>query len=214
MPVECYGATRPRDGRQPAQNQDAFLIVREPMVSAAVCDGDGNAQQAARRVTSLVETQLRELTLGQMLGGDPWHDWVRLLDSALFEAAESTLVGLSIVGAEARGIAVGDSRVYLFPADGGCVLLTEDAPKARLGSGEAVGLPIRQHLAHRDVLVLLSDGAWTPLSPWRLDRTVRSSALGHFSDVPQLILDLAAEHGRSDDMTAVTVRFLAHAVGR
>jgi serine/threonine protein phosphatase PrpC len=62
MPVECYGATMPEDGKHRADNQDAFTIVRVPVVTAVVCDGAGNAQLAARRVTGLVELWLAETT--------------------------------------------------------------------------------------------------------------------------------------------------------
>ena len=88
MRVECYGATLPQDGRQRTENQDAFTIVRVPVVTAVVCDGAGNAQLVARRVTGLFERWIGETTLGQVLAADPWSRWVRLADAALLGGSE------------------------------------------------------------------------------------------------------------------------------
>ena len=60
MTIEIYGQTRPQEGRQHTQNQDAFAIGRTPVSWAAVCDGAGNAQSAARHALSLLEPWLRE----------------------------------------------------------------------------------------------------------------------------------------------------------
>jgi len=46
--IECYGGSRPQVER--SMNEDAFVIGRDPLPYAAVCDGAGNAQQAAHRV--------------------------------------------------------------------------------------------------------------------------------------------------------------------
>jgi hypothetical protein len=67
MRVECYGQTRPQEGRQITQNQDAFVIGRVPVAWAALFDGAGNAQTVAKRAASLLETSLAEATLGQLL---------------------------------------------------------------------------------------------------------------------------------------------------
>jgi hypothetical protein len=84
-------------------------------------------------------------------------------------------------------------RIYLLPDDGGCRLLAEPLSKAR-----------------HDILLILTDGAWTPLGPVRLERAARKAALAHFSDVPPAILDAAGQHGRADDMTAVAIRLAPH----
>jgi serine/threonine protein phosphatase PrpC len=210
MRVECYGATLAQDGRQRTANQDAFTIVRVPVVTAVVCDGAGNAQLAARRVTGLFDLWLAETTLGQVLATDPWSRWVRLADSMLLGGSECTLAAIQIVGSEARGVVVGDSRIYLLPEDGGCRLLAEPLSKARLGSGEVVPTLVRHQMAPHDILLLLTDGAWTPLGPVRLERAARKAALVHFSDVPSAILEAAGLRGRADDMTAVAVRLASH----
>ncbi len=210
MRVECYGATLPEDGKPRSQNQDAFTIVRAPVVTAVVCDGAGNAQLAARRVTGLFELWLAETTLGQVLATDPWSRWARLADSALLGGSECTLAAIQIVGSEARGVVVGDSRIYLLPGDGGCRPLAEPLSKARLGSGEVEPTLVRHQMAPHDILLILTDGAWTPLGSVRLERAARKAALAHLSEVPPAILDAAGQHGRADDMTAVAIRLASH----
>jgi serine/threonine protein phosphatase PrpC len=210
MRVECYGATLPEADREHTENQDAFAIVRSPVVTALVCDGAGNAQLAAKRVIVLFERWLAEMTLGQMLAADPWPHWVRLADSALLDGSECTLAAVSMIGGEARGVVVGDSRIYLLPEDGGCRLLAEPLSKSRLGSGDAQPTPVTHHMAPHDMLLLVTDGAWTPLGPVRLERAARKAALGHLSDVPPAILEAAGQRGRADDMTAVALRLSAH----
>ena len=132
--------------------------------------------------------------------------WAKSLDSALVGGPESTLVAAAVIGLEAVITWVGDSRAYLVPLEGQMRLLTEQASKARLGSGDAQPTVARQPLRPRDVLVLLSDGVWGPLGPSGLERVVRSTLAGDFTDVPGAILDAASRRGRSDDMTAVTMR--------
>ncbi len=210
MRVECYGATLPQDEREHTENQDAFAIVRSPVVTAVLCDGAGQAQLAARRIVGLVECWLAETTLGQWLSADPWPHWVKLADSALLDGPECTLAAVSMVGSEARGLVVGDSRIYLLPEDGGCRLLAEPLSKARLGSGEAQPALVRHHMAPHDMILLVSDGAWTPLGAVRLERVARKAAFGHFSDVPPAILEAAGQHGRADDMTAIAMRLTSH----
>jgi serine/threonine protein phosphatase PrpC len=64
-------------------------------------------------------------------------------------------------------------------------------------------------LRPRDVVVLLSDGAWGPLGTGGVEKAVRSAVLKHFSEVPQTLLDSAAKRGRADDMTAVALRLMS-----
>jgi serine/threonine protein phosphatase PrpC len=124
----------------------------------------------------------------------------------LLGGAECTLAAVSMVGAEARGVVVGDSRIYLLPEDGGCRPLAEPLSKARLGSGEVEPTPVRHKMAPHDLLLLVTDGAWTPLGSTRLERAARKAAFGHLSDVPAAILEAAGQRGRADDMTAVAIR--------
>ena len=55
-------------------------------------------------------------------------------------------------------------------------------------------------------MLLLTDGAWTPLSSYLLEKAVRGVLLQHFSDVPGAVLDAAGRTGRWDDMTVVALR--------
>ena len=78
-----------------------------------------------------------------------------------------------------------------------------------LGSGEAEPRAIHERLAARDVVLLMSDGAWTPLQPPAIQRAVMTLTTRHLSDVPPALLDLAGARGRIDDMTVVAMRVLA-----
>jgi serine/threonine protein phosphatase PrpC len=209
MRPEIYGQSRPQEGRQHTQNQDAYLVLQAPVPFAAVCDGAGNAQAAAKRALGLLQGCVKEASLGQLLRDETWLRWARLLDSALLGGSESTLVAATLVGDQIVGAAVGDSRAYLVPFEGATRLLAEQAAKTRLGSGAVDPAMFRTRLQPRDVLALLSDGAWGPLGLQGLESAVRSAATKHFSDVPQALLDAASKRGRADDMTAVVIRVLS-----
>ena len=133
---------------------------------------------------------------------------MKRLDSALLGGAQTTVVGATLVGEQAAVFAAGDSRAYLVPSDGRVKLLAERSSKSRLGSGEAHPVVDRVPLQRRDVLVLLSDGAWGPLGLPGIERAVRGAPARHFSEVPQAILDAASRRGCADDMTAVALRLI------
>ena len=158
MHVECCGQTRAQDGRLQTQNQDAFSIGRTPVPWAAVCDGAGNAQSAAKRALSLLESWFRDTSLAQLMRRETWTRCSKTLDTGLLGGAESTLVAVAAIGDTVRGVVVGDSRVYLVPLDGPTRQLAPDAPKRRLGSGEAEPTYPEQAVQPRDTVVLLSDG--------------------------------------------------------
>ena len=200
--VECYGATRTQDGC--SVSADAFLIQRGVVTWAAVCDGAGNAGQIAKRAMRVFQTVTKQATGEQAMADASWTAWTKLLDSALLGGPEATFAGAAVVGTEVCGAVVGDARAYVLPFGGPCTIVTDG--KARLGSGRATPTPIRRALQPRDVLLLMTDGAWTPLSPYILGRTLRQKAVAHFSDVPVAILDAAGRHGRADDMTVVALR--------
>lgn len=208
MRVECFGQSRPQEGRQHTQNQDAFLIGRQPVPWIGLCDGAGNAQSVAKRALSLLETWMRETPLDDFWRDETWLRWAKRLDSALLSGPEATFVATAAIGDEVVGVAAGDSRAYLVPLEGPVRLLTESAAKARLGSGETTPVVFRATLAPRDVLLLVSDGAWTPLGTAGLDRAVRRVVAGVFADLPAAVLDEASRRGRADDMTAVALRLM------
>lgn len=204
MRVECYAATRPQDGR--TANEDAFLIIREGIPVVAVCDGAGAAEQAGKRALRLFELWIREATLGRLLDAKTWASWVKKLDSALLGGLQSTFLAAAVAGAQLVGVSVGDSQAYLLGAEGGFQYLTSSADKSRLGSGEVKPFTFSVNLKAKDIVLLMTDGAWTPLSPYLIEKTVRGVALQHFSEVPVALLDTAAKSGRWDDMTVVALR--------
>ena len=79
--VECYGASRPQQGR--TANEDAFWIGREPFPVAVVCDGAGNAQQSAQRAITFFQKLWASATPDQIRAADTWGKWIYLLDSHL-----------------------------------------------------------------------------------------------------------------------------------
>ncbi len=183
-------------------------MLREGIPVAAVCDGAGHAEQAAKRVLRLFELWVREATLGQMLDSKTWVSWVRQLDSSLLGGNESTFLAVAVAGNQVIGVSAGDCQAYLIGAEGGFQFLTTSPQKARLGSGKVKPFIFRVTLKVRDVLLLMSDGAWTPLSPYLLEKTVRGVLLQHFSEMPVAVLDAAGRTGRWDDMTVVALRLL------
>jgi serine/threonine protein phosphatase PrpC len=174
----------------------------------ALCDGAGNAERAAKRVLVLFQKMLAEATPQQITESETWTKWIKLLDSSLLCWTQSTFVGVAVEGNEVIGVCVGDSRAYLLNRDGQCRILTDGASKNRLGSGQARPFPIRLPLNAGEILLLLSDGAWTPLSLYLLQKTVVSASVRHFTEVPAAILDAAGKTGRADDMTAVALRLV------
>jgi serine/threonine protein phosphatase PrpC len=207
--IECYGATRKQDGH--STNEDAFLIGRGSLPFAALCDGAGNAEKVAKKVLTLFQrmfndTRSEEAGWDKLVSDDTWAKWIHLLDQFLLDSGETTFLGVVTLDNLVVGAYVGDSRAYLIDSEGGCRLVTATENKYRLGSGLAMASPIHVPLKPRDVFLLLSDGAWMPLSLYLIQRAVVNSMTKHFSDVPQAVLDAAGRTGRADDMTAVALR--------
>lgn len=206
MPVvECFIASRPQEGR--SANEDAFLVAPQgdpPWL--AVCDGAGHALQAGRRVLRFFERLIAEADTEAVALFPTWARWAKTLDSALLGGTQSTFLAVSVLDGRIVGVCVGDTRAYLWTRDGELRILTEGAAKYRLGSGQAEPFPIHAPLERGDVVLLLTDGAWTPLSLHGLQRLVAGAALGGFADLPARILDAAGRIGRADDMTVVACR--------
>lgn len=208
MRVEIYGATRTQQGK--SQSEDAFVIGREPAPYAVLCDGAGNAERAAKRALKQFETFLKDSGVDQVRSPENWSKWIRLLDSSLAGGAQSTFLAVVFFGAEYVGACAGDSRAYQFTRDGDLRILTDSASKQRLGSGAAQAFPLHGSLASGDMLLLLTDGAWTPLGLPLLKKAILSAVGKHFSEVPQAILDAAGRTGRADDMTAIAARVVSN----
>jgi serine/threonine protein phosphatase PrpC len=201
MRVECYGASRPKDGGAP--NEDAYWISRQDGRIAAICDGAGQAQLCGGRTVRLFGELVQTGTL-ELDRFPSWSRWLKSVDASMAGAAQTTFVGVAAVDGRLVGAYAGDSRAYLVN-EHGCRILTEE-PSRRLGSGEAEPHPIHERLAARDVVLLMSDGAWTPLQPAAIHRVVMGLTTRHLSDVPAALLDLAGSRGRADDMTVVAMR--------
>ena len=93
--IECYAATKPQQGK--TSNEDAFLIRHGQIPCAVLCDGAGNAQQAAKRVLTLFEKLLIEAPNEEVLDHATWRKWVKLLDSSLLGGNQSTFVAVAII---------------------------------------------------------------------------------------------------------------------
>jgi len=206
MKVECYARSLAQQGR--SSNEDAFLIIRDPLPVAAVCDGAGNAEQAAKKVLRLFQVYVRQATPEQILIPETWIKWVKMLDSSLLGGCESTFLGVTVIENQLIGASAGDSRAYLIGAEGGFHFLTTSGHKARLGSGEVIPFTFSLILKPRDVLLLMTDGAWTPLKPYLIEKAIRKSTLEHFSDVPSAVLEAASRSGRWDDMTVIAIKLM------
>jgi serine/threonine protein phosphatase PrpC len=189
-------------------NEDAFTIHHAPVPYAAVADGAGNAERAAKRVLTLFAKLFGEALPGDASKAETWAKWIRLLDSALQGGTQSTFIAVAVIDGVAVGACVGDSKAYVVNRDGECSVLTEGAAKARLGSGRAEAFEINRTLAPGDTLLLLSDGAWTPLGPYLIKKAVVGNIGKHFSELPAAVLDIAGRTGRADDMTCVAVRLV------
>ena len=202
--MEIYAATKPQDGN--TSNEDAFIIGRGQIPFAALCDGSGRAQQAGRRALALFERLIGAATAEQIERFPTWDGWTRLLDSSLLGGAQSTFVAFAILDGRIVGACAGDSRLYLLPSEGGIQILTEEAPKLRLGSGEASPFAIHHRIQSGDILLLMSDGAWTPLNLGKLQALRAKSFNHHFSEFPMMILDEAGKNGNADDMTVIAFK--------
>jgi len=201
---DAYAASRPQAGR--AVNEDAFLILRGDPTVAALCDGAGHAERAARRALRLFERLVKDVPSSDLGLFTTWSSWVKLLDSALLGGAESTFLAAAILDGRLVGACVGDSRAYQLSREGELRLLSEGAAKARLGSGECRPFPLHVALAAGDWVLLLSDGAWAPLGMARLRAVLAAGLARDAADLPGSILDAAGRGGRGDDMTAVALR--------
>jgi hypothetical protein len=206
MRVKCYGKSLPQQDR--TVNEDAFSIIREPIPVAVVSDGAGNAEQAARRVVRLFELFVREATPETILLPTTWTGWVKKLDSALLGGCESTFLAAAVVGFTLVGVSAGDSQAYLLGAEGGFKYLTTAPQKARLGSGNAQPFTFTAVLKPRDVALLMTDGAWTPISPYVTEKALHGVFLQHFSEVPSAMITAASRTGRWDDMAVVALRLI------
>ena len=202
--MEIYAATRPQDGRP--GNEDGFLIGRGGLPYAALCDGSGNAQGVAKRALGIFQKLIAEASAEEVSRFLAWSNWTKLLDSSLLGGPQSTFLAVAVVGDRLLGSCAGDSRLYRWSLDGQIQILTEDAPKHRLGSGQVDPFPIHAPVMAEEILLLMSDGAWTPLGIPMIQRVLGRAANRHFSELPSALLAEAGKKGCADDMTVVALR--------
>jgi serine/threonine protein phosphatase PrpC len=101
-----------------------------------------------------------------------------------------------------RGSSAGNSRLYLFDREGELRILTDTTK--RLGSGHAEAFVIRHSFRSGEILLLMSDGVYGPLSLYALKKALAAAASRHFSELPESIVNAAKS--REDDATVVALR--------
>lgn len=202
--MEIYASSRSQDGR--TSNEDAFLIGRSPVDHAVLCDGSGAAGRVGNRALQVFGKLVGEVPPEGLQRFETWAHWTRLLDSALLGGPQSTFLAVACLGHRVVGVCAGDSRLYHLDQAGKPVIVTEAASKARLGSGKVDPFPIHLRTHPGDVLLLMSDGAWTPLNLAALQRLWARSLGRHFTEFPSMILDESGKAGRADDMTVIAVK--------
>jgi len=202
--IEIYALSRKQDGGK--ANEDAFLIGRGETPFATLCDGAANAEQSAKRVLSFFEKLFKEAKREDIECFPTWVKWVKLMDSMLLGGNQSTFVSIAVLEGRYMGTCVGDSRAYLRDRNGQIRIITERASKHRLGSGKVTPFPIDIPSNRGDLLLLMSDGAWTPINIYKLKKLLTKLVFCHPSDIPSTILDEAGKAGRADDMTVVVMK--------
>ena len=94
--------------------------------------------------------------------------------------------------------------IDILVQDGQANILTEGAGKQQLGSG-AIQALIKQFGAQdRDLILLMTDGAWTRFSPYLLAQSVMKNLM-NLPELPNSILKQAAKGGVCDDMTVAAI---------
>jgi len=88
--------------------------------------------------------------------------------------------------------------------DGQANVLTEGTGKQQLGSGAIQPLIKQLGAQDRDLILLMTDGAWTRFSLYQLAQTVMRN-LVNLPELPNSILKQAAKGGVCDDMTVVAI---------
>jgi serine/threonine protein phosphatase PrpC len=192
MNLKAYAASVPQPGRQ---NEDAFFIDRlYPLV--AVFDGQGNAENVAKKAARQLERLCREN------GSKPdWTKTAKLLDSYLLGVNKSTMVAASLTEDMVSVCCVGDSRAYLV-RNGQVTILTEKANKQKLGSGSVQPLVKQITVKDRDLVLLMTDGAFTPLSLYLLSKITVKNLL-NLPELPHELLKQSTKAGIWDDATVV-----------
>ena len=217
MKAEIYAASTPQNGHQ---NEDHFFVSRNGFPTCAVADGAGAANQAAKRVLDMfarLHAEMEQTSPTGLLKPEVWKGWMKVLDSALMGGPQSTFCAFTIGGymdseqkrhEVAVGVCAGDTRFYLLNDNGELTNITASTRKMRLGSGSVDPVTFWVELHPGDLLLLLSDGAYTPMSLSELQRIAVKAKLIHLSEVPVAIIERAAKYGGlADDATVVALHY-------
>lgn len=88
--------------------------------------------------------------------------------------------------------------------NGQASILSEGASKQKLGSGSIQPLIKEFGVRDRDLILLMTDGAWTRFSLYQLAQTVMRNLM-NLPELPNSILKQAARGGVWDDMTVAVL---------
>ena len=209
MRFECYGESLTLErGRV---DGDTFLVDCEETPLIALCDSIRHAGRPPRRTLELFRRLFAQAQPEEIGRFSTWAHWMGLLDFALLRRSQSAFVAVAAVGDRIIGAAVGSCRAYLFDGRGGTTALVGDRQQSpnrlRLGTGDAKVSPIELDLQPQDLLLLLSEAAWTPLRMSELRRAVAGAHLRHVAAASPAVLQAAASRSDSSrDMTVVALQ--------
>jgi len=202
---EIYGLSKAQEGEK--ANEDSFIILRGQNPIVAVCDGAGNAEQVAKKVLRSFQALIQNAKPEELLVFPSWRKWVKLLDSNLLGGNQSTFTAIVITDNRIVGANIGDNRVYKFDKNGSVSILTHGSSKKRLGSGEADPYPIYNLMEKNEIVSIMTDGAWSPLSLSKITGLFRKRLSFHPADLTGRFIEEAGKYGRYDDMTVINIYF-------
>ncbi|MBM4307416.1 MAG: protein phosphatase 2C family protein [Deltaproteobacteria bacterium] len=202
---EIYGLSKVQEGKK--ANEDSFVILRGEIPIVAVCDGAGDAEQVAKKVLRSFQALIQNAKPEELLVFPSWKKWVKFLDSNLLGGNQSTFTAIVIIDNRIIGANAGDNRVYKFDKNGSVSILTHGSSKKRLGSGEADPYAIYNIMEKNEIVSVMTDGAWNPLSLSKITGLFRKRLSFHPADLTEKIIEEAGKYGRYDDMTVVNIYF-------
>jgi len=201
MKPEIYGTSRAMG----KVNEDAYTIHRQGEIQIALlADGAGNAGQIAKKVLSDFQDFLRGATLEALQSFPTWASWIGTIDANMLGGETCTLTGLAVIDGRMLGVNVGDNRVYRIDLNGKVSILSQGS-KERLGSGNVLPSPLFCQVQHGEVILLMTDGAWSPLSLYKIARVYRRRLLFPREQLAGLFIDAVGK--LYDDATVICVYF-------
>ena len=204
MKIECHGESRLAAGRELA---GSILIDDSAIPLIALCEADSRPGRSGRRVLDRFQHLFSEAEPTEIGRFSTWAHWMGVLDFALLRHSHSAFGAAAVVDDRVIGTTVGSCRACLFDGNGNTRIFTGDRERSlsslRLGTGDAKVSPIDIALKPQDLLLLLSESAWSPLGLSHLRRIVAGAQFGHVSAVPAAII--AAASGRVEPDREITV---------